>query len=70
MGLHKTAKPMWDGQRIKALRERMGLTQTEFAETLGYERYQTILEFERGKRDVPETAARLLDCLSEKHGER
>lgn len=60
-------KPMWNGEKIKALRVHMGLTQTQFAEALGYGRYQTVLEFERGRREIPETTARLLDCLAEKH---
>ena len=36
------------GQRLKALRERKGLTQTELAEFIGYKNYTTVTKWESG----------------------
>lgn len=60
----------WTPEKIKALRERLGYTQSEFAQKLGYSRYQTVLEFESGKRKPPVTVQRLLDMLDTQPSKR
>ena len=46
----------WTPERIKQLRRQLGYTQSEMAEALGYNRYQTISEFENGNRTPPHDA--------------
>lgn len=41
-----------DGSDVVKIRTLLGLTQSELAKELGYNRYQTISEFENGK-DIP-----------------
>lgn len=36
------------GERLKRLRERKGLTQTELAEFMGYKNYTTVTKWESG----------------------
>ena len=56
----------WTPDRIRQLRKRLGLTQAEFADELGYKRYQTISEFENGEREPPATTQKVLDAMHER----
>lgn len=47
-------------QELLAIRTKTGMGQTEFAKLLGYDRYQTISEFERGKKPIPRQVEMLL----------
>ena len=53
----------WTPERIRQLRKRLKLSQSEFAERLGYTRYQTVSDFERGERPAPRRTILLLDML-------
>lgn len=55
----------WTGKRIRNLRERLGLTQTEMAERLGYTSYVMVSNLERGVRDPSGPAQKLLDVLEQ-----
>jgi len=54
----------WDGTRIQALRQHLGLTQREFAEQLGT-RQQTISEWETGMYQPRGASAKLLSIIAE-----
>ncbi len=41
------------GKELRRIREKMGLTQVEFAREFGYKRKATISEFENGKKPIP-----------------
>ncbi len=58
----------WTAERTRALREHMGLSQTDFAERLGFARYQTVSEIETGRRDVTATIGKLLDYMAREVG--
>lgn len=66
--MHKLPKrKKWTKTSIRKLRERLGLTQVEFAEALGINRQQTVSEWEIGKFDTIRPAhQRLLDMLAER----
>lgn len=55
----------WDGQRIRALRRHLRLTQTKLAEELGT-RQQTISEWETGMYKPRGTSATLLTIVAER----
>ena len=55
----------WDGERVKALREHLGMTQAEFAAELGVLQ-QTVSLWERGYHSPKGASARLLTLLAEK----
>jgi DNA-binding transcriptional regulator YiaG len=57
----------WDAERVRALRERMGLTQAEMAERVGT-RQQTISEWETGARAPRPMSRRLLRMVAEEAG--
>jgi DNA-binding transcriptional regulator YiaG len=57
----------WDGQRIRALRQHLRLTQTKLAEELGT-RQQTISEWETGMYRPRGTSATLLTIVAERSG--
>ena len=63
----------WDAAKVKALREHLGLTQTEFADELGTLQ-QTVSEWECGNHYPKGLSARLLNLVAEKaefkYGER
>ena len=59
----------WTGERIRELRERLGLTQTELAERLGYSRYSSVSDLERGEQIPSRPVQKLLDVL-EKEADR
>lgn len=54
----------WDGERVAALRRRLGLTQAAFAARLGV-RQQTVSEWETGRYAPRGASARLLGMLAE-----
>ena len=56
----------WTPERIRALRHAMGLTQPQFAERLGYERFRTVTELESGARQPTRQAQIILAMLAEK----
>ena len=58
----------WTPENIRALREHAGLSQTDFADALGFNRYQTVSEIENGRREVTLTVQRLLDFIAERYG--
>lgn len=60
-------KVVWDAGRVRALRQRLGLTQTQFAEELGT-RQATISEWENGLYQPRGASARLLSLLAERAG--
>ncbi len=53
----------WTPENIKALRKRLGLTQKEFAEELGYARRESVAELEKGAYGPSGPTQRLLDML-------
>ena len=53
----------WTPENIKALRKRLGLTQKEFAEELGYARRESVAELEKGDYGPSGPTQRLLDML-------
>ncbi len=57
----------WDSQRIRALREHMGLTQQEMADQLGT-RQQTISEWETGMYQPRGASSTLLTMVAERAG--
>jgi DNA-binding transcriptional regulator YiaG len=57
----------WDSQRVRALREHMGLTQQEMADQLGT-RQQTISEWETGMYQPRGASATLLTMVAERAG--
>jgi DNA-binding transcriptional regulator YiaG len=54
----------WSSERVRALRERLGDSQQQFAERLGT-RQQTVSEWERGASHPRRMAQRLLTMLAE-----
>jgi DNA-binding transcriptional regulator YiaG len=64
-----TAPPRsWTKERIRALRERLGYTQAQMAEALGYELARSISDLESGRREPSGAVRVLLDLLNE-HGD-
>jgi DNA-binding transcriptional regulator YiaG len=61
--------PAWDGDRVKALRSRLGMTQQELAGELGT-RQQTVSEWETGMYQPRGTSATLLNIIAERAGFR
>ena len=57
----------WTGARVRALRDRLGLSQGELAAAAGYSRRDRISEFERDVRPVPGPTAKLFEYM-EAHG--
>jgi DNA-binding transcriptional regulator YiaG len=57
-------KRRWDGESIQALRQHLGLTQTEMSEKLGT-RQQTISEWETGMYQPRGASATLLSMIAE-----
>ncbi|MDF2855268.1 MAG: Antitoxin component of bacterial toxin-antitoxin system, MqsA [Neobacillus sp.] len=54
--------PKISGEELKSIRERLKLSQSTFAEILGCQR-SALSHWERGKREVPEMATRLIEIL-------
>jgi len=62
----KNNKPVtWNGEKIRALRQKLNLTQKELAEELGT-RQQTISEWETNMYQPRGTSAKLLSIIAEK----
>jgi DNA-binding transcriptional regulator YiaG len=57
----------WDSQRVRALREHLGLTQQQMADQLGT-RQQTISEWETGMYQPRGASSTLLTMVAEKAG--
>jgi len=57
----------WDGELIKSLRHYMGLTQVEFAETMGI-RQQTVSEWETGIYQPNRASAKHLTLIAQQAG--
>jgi len=60
-------RKQWDKEGIRALRQHLGLTQTELAEELGT-RQQTISEWETGMYRPRGASATLLSIVAERSG--
>ena len=56
----------WDKERIRALRQHLGVTQTKLAEELGT-RQQTISEWETGVYQPRGASATLLSIIAERN---
>ena len=55
----------WDAERVRTLRERLGLTQRQLAEELGV-RQQTVSEWETGIYQPRGASARMLRMVAER----
>lgn len=62
-------KSAWNNQRIRALRQHLGLTQSDMANELGT-RQQTISEWEVGMYKPRGTSVTLLNIVAERSGFR
>ena len=64
-----TRKPdsQWDAERVKALRDHLGLTQQQMSEELGT-RQQTISEWERGMYRPRGVSRAMLNIIAERAG--
>ena len=60
-------KAAWDGERVKALRRHLGLTQQAMAQELNT-RQQTISEWETGLYQPRGASERLLSIVAERAG--
>ena len=60
-------RAVWQAGQVKALREHMGLTQSELAQELGT-RQQTISEWETGTYQPRGLSERLLSLVAERAG--
>jgi DNA-binding transcriptional regulator YiaG len=58
---------VWNAQRVRALRQHLGLTQEQMAAEMGT-RQQTISEWETGRYQPRGTSARLLVLIAERGG--
>jgi len=52
-------------EQVKALRKRLGLTQSKFAEKMGVT-LQAVQHWEQGRRSVAGSAEKLMECLGKK----
>jgi len=59
--------PGWDAAGVRALRERLGMTQRQLADELGV-RQQTVSEWETGAYQPRGASARLLRIVAERAG--
>ena len=55
----------WTPERFRVLRKRLGLSQTKMAARLGFARYQTVSDIERGEQAITATTALVLDMLEQ-----
>jgi DNA-binding transcriptional regulator YiaG len=60
---------IWDAVRVRALRQHLGLSQTELARELNV-RQQTVSEWETGQYRPRGASARLLSLVAERAGFR
>jgi DNA-binding transcriptional regulator YiaG len=61
----KARRAQWDRERVRALRQHLGLTQSELASQLGT-RQQTISEWEQGMYRPRGASATLLSIVAER----
>lgn len=61
----QTQAPEWNPKKVKALREYLGLTQTQFAEELGILQ-QTVSQWECGYHTPKGASVKLLRLVAEK----
>lgn len=61
----KRTPPAWDADKVKALREHLGLTQEAMAQELGTQQ-QTVSEWERGYHQPKGMSVKLLNIVAEK----
>jgi DNA-binding transcriptional regulator YiaG len=64
-GEKKNVRRQWNGEKIRALRDHMKLTQREMADELGT-RQQTISEWEKGMYKPRGASATLLNIVAER----
>ena len=64
---YQAGRPAWDGARVRALRQHLGLTQQALAARLGT-RQQTISEWEKGLYQPRGTSVTLLSLVAERAG--
>ena len=65
MAKYQAGRIEWNSERIKALRQHLGLTQREMADELGT-RQQTISEWELGQYEPRGASARILSIVAER----
>ncbi len=52
------------GEKVKARREQIGMTQEELAQKMGYKSKSSITKIEKGERDLPQSKIKqIADCL-------
>ena len=52
------------GEKVKARREQIGMTQEELARKMGYKSKSSITKIEKGERDLPQSKIKqIADCL-------
>ena len=52
------------GEKVKARREQIGMTQEELAKKMGYKNKSSITKIEKGERDLPQSKIKqIADCL-------
>ena len=61
----RTRRASWDGERVRALREHLGMTQQELAQELNI-RQQTVSEWETGQYRPRGASERLLTLVAER----
>lgn len=73
MAERRRRRPVWNGERVRALRQHLGLTQAELARELNV-RQQTVSEWETGQYRPRGASERLLSWVAERaafrYGER
>jgi len=62
---NKAKRPQWDSRQIQALRQHLGLTQRELADSMGT-RQQTISEWETGMYKPRGASVTLLSIIAER----
>ncbi len=67
MNAKRSARQEWSAERVRALRQYMGLTQRQFAEELGTEQ-QRVSEWETGQHQPGRITATLLSLVAERSG--
>ncbi len=58
----------WTPSTLRTFREHLGLSQTDFADRLGFARYQSVSNLEAGRREITDTVKRLLDFMARDAG--
>ncbi len=65
--MDRRKKRLWNGKRVRALRQHLGLTQERMAEQLGI-RQQTVSEWETGMYQPRGSSDTLLSIVAERSG--